>query len=493
MKGMSARLTPTSRTCAARSNQIRANRITLRPSTASAIVSKGNDSMRSISTKLILAFLSIGIVSVTIIFITARWNTRQEFIRFLSDQNRTDIVSELTNYYAENGTWNGAEIIWYQPNGHQQPNYGPPRRMPFALTDEGGTVLVPNEHYKVGDKVPQANLKQGVAITQNDKVIGVLVPMPTPFQGQPRELEFIERINLTLLYGALIGAVIALLLGVFLSRTLTRPIRELTQATHAVSEGDLSQQVQVRSKDELGELAQAFNKMSSELSRSVNSRKQMTADIAHELRTPLSLILGHAEAVHDGVLPPSRENFEIIREEATRLEHLVNDLRILSLADAGELSINPQRVEPDRLLQEVAAIYQYQTQRKNIRLDLDIASPLSDIEVDPGRMTQVLTNIVDNALRHTPQGGRIVLSAKDANDQVELAIQDNGPGLKAEDIDRIFDRFYRTDSSRQREDGGSGLGLAIARSIVQAHGGQLSAESEAGKGLKVIVRLPKKS
>jgi two-component system sensor histidine kinase BaeS len=311
-------------------------------------------------------------------------------------------------------------------------------------------------------------------------------------------VEFIERINRTLLYGALIGSVIALLLGIFLSRTLTRPIRELTRATHAVSEGDLSQQVPVRSSDELGELAQAFNKMSSELSRSVNSRKQMTADIAHELRTPLSLILGHAEAVHDGVLPPSRENFEIIREEAARLENLVNDLRILSLADAGELSIAPQSIEPGRLLQEVAAHYQYETQRKNVSLDLDIASPLSNIVVDPGRMTQVLTNILDNALRHTPEGGKILLSARDANvgDQVELAVQDSGPGLKAEDLDRIFDRFYRTDSSRQRDgafQGGSGLGLAIARSIVQAHGGQLSAESETGKGLRVIIRLPKKS
>src|ERR1041385_6405312 len=186
--------------------------------------------------------------------------------------------------------------------------------------------------------------------------------MPMPFQGQPREVEFIERINMTLLYGALIGAVIALLLGILLSRTLTRPIRELTQATHAVSEGDLSQQVPVRSNDELGELAQAFNKMSSQLSRSVNARKQMTADIAHELRTPLSLILGHAEAVHDGVLLPTRENFEIIREEATRLEHLVNDLRILSLADAGELPIAPQTVEPQRLVNEVASLYQYQAQ-----------------------------------------------------------------------------------------------------------------------------------
>jgi signal transduction histidine kinase len=235
--------------------------------------------------------------------------------------------------------------------------------------------------------------------------------------------------------------------------------------------------------------------MSAELSRSINARKQMTADIAHELRTPLSLILGHAEAVHDGVLPPSRDNFEIIREEATRLEHLVDDLRILSLADAGELTINPQTIEPQRFLQEVASLYQYHTQRKNITLALEVTSPLSNIEVDPGRMTQVLTNILDNALRHTAEGGKIILSARDANDQVELAVQDSGPGLKPEDLERIFDRFYRADASRQRDGalpGGSGLGLAIARSIVQAHGGQISAESEEGKGLKIIIALPKK-
>jgi signal transduction histidine kinase len=222
----------------------------------------------------------------------------------------------------------------------------------------------------------------------------------------------------------------------------------------------------------------------------------MTADIAHELRTPLSLIIGHAEAVHDGVLSPSRENFEIIREEATRLEHLVNDLRILSLADAGELSIQPQAFQPERLLLDVASTYQYEAQRKSVKLELDIASPLPTIEVDPGRMTQVLSNILENALRHTPESGRIVLSSKAAGDQVELAVQDSGPGLKAEDLERIFDRFYRTDVSRQRERtgaGGSGLGLAIARSIVQAHGGSILAESEPGKGLRVILRLPKKA
>ncbi len=453
--------------------------------------------MRSISTKLILAFLSIGIISVAIIFITARWNTRVEFISFLSDQNQTDIITELSDYHFANGSWVGVETISVQRQpGFDSEHDNRKKPLPFTLANENGVVIRSDGKYKPGDKLSKADLEVGTVIIEDGQVIGIYVPSRMPFEGQPRELEFIERTSLTLLYGALIGSVIALLLGIFLSRTLTRPIRELTQATHAVSEGDLSQQVTVHSNDELGELAKAFNRMSTELSRSVNTRKQMTADIAHELRTPLSLILGHAEAVHDGVLPPSRENFEIIREEATRLEHLVNDLRTLSLADAGELSINLQIIEPERLINEVAALYQYQAQKKNISLDVAIAPALPTIEVDPGRMTQVLTNILDNATRHTPEGGRIILSAKQIGDQVELSIQDSGPGLKAEDLERIFERFYRADSSRRRDDevpGGSGLGLAIAKSIVQAHNGQLSAESEAGAGLKIKILLPGKS
>jgi signal transduction histidine kinase len=452
--------------------------------------------MRSISTKLILAFLSIGIISVAVIVITARWNTRTQFIRFLSDQSQSDIVEELSTYYDQNGSWDGADIIFIRGTPSQQPGFapgGPYRRTPFVLTNEGGDVLVANERYKIGDKVPESDLDLGIPLTENGEVVGILVPMRVPFEGNPREVEFIQQTNLTLLYGALVGAVIALLLGIFLSRTITRPIRELTNATHAVSEGDLSQEVPIHSNDELGELAKAFNKMSTELVRSVNARKQMTADIAHELRTPLSLILGHAEAVHDGVLPPSPENFEIIREEAIRLEHLVNDLRTLSLADAGELTMNIQNVEPERLVNEVASLYQYQAQKKNISFELDVASPLPTIEVDPGRMTQVLTNILDNATRHTPEGGRIVLAAKQTGNRVELSVQDSGSGLPPEELERIFERFYQADPSRQRKDGGSGLGLAIAKSIVQAHNGQLSAESDAGKGLKIIVSLPKKS
>ena len=453
--------------------------------------------MRSISTKLILAFLSIGIVSMAIIFTTARSNTRAEFIRFLTDQTDTDTLTELSDYHLAHGSWTGVDNAFDQ-KPHQYgpgPGNGPPSQR-FILTDEKGFVLTDGSGYNTGDRLLINQYSTGTPIRENETVVGYYIPIRRPYEGLPRELEFIERVNRTLLYGAIIGAVIALVLGIVLSRTLTRPIRELTRATHAVSQGDLLQQVTVHSNDELGELAQAFNTMSAELSRSVNTRKQMTADIAHELRTPLTLILGHAEAVHDGVLPPTRENFEIIREEAVRLEHLVNDLRTLSLADAGELSMTPQTIEPERLVNEVAALYQVESQRKNIALILDIAPNLPSIEVDPGRMTQVLTNILDNALRHTPDGGQIILSTKQTETDVEISVHDSGPGLPTEDLERIFERFYRTDSSRQRDGGfpgGSGLGLAIARSIVLAHGGQLMAESgNAGSGLKVTIRLPKK-
>lgn len=453
--------------------------------------------MRSITLKLILSFLFISFVSILLIVIFIRYTTDLEFRRFTATNDRYSLMDTLEDYYVTHGSWKDierAELSVRFPTPHDTP----PRR-PYdslTVTDQFGKVIRAGSNFRLGDKLPASQFQRGSPIQVDGQVVGYLIFSPPPFDENSPERDFLIRTTQFLIYGALAATAIALLLGTVLSRSLTSPIRELTQATHAVSQGDLSQQVPVRSNDELGELAQAFNKMSNELSRSVNARKQMTADIAHELRTPLSLILGHAEAVHDGVLPPTRENFEIVREEATRLEHLVDDLRTLSLADAGELSINPQLIEPERLLQEVASLYQVQTQRKNITLNLDIASSLPTIEVDPGRMTQVLTNILDNALRHTSEGGKITLSAREVNGQVELAVQDSGPGLKAEDLDRIFHRFYRTDASRQRDGtipGGSGLGLAIAKSIVQAHGGQVLAESETGKGLKVIITLPQKS
>jgi signal transduction histidine kinase len=256
--------------------------------------------------------------------------------------------------------------------------------------------------------------------------------------------------------------------------------------------GNFSQRVPVRSRDEIGELAASFNKMNDDLARSFNLRKQMTADIAHELRTPLSLIIGHAEGVHDGVLPASKENFEIIREEAERLEQLVNDLRTLSLADAGELSADFQILDVNKLLGEIKSHYMVPFNQKQVTLEFEPDSTALQTRLDPARFSQVITNILDNALRYTPETGRVVVSTKRDGDQIEVSIQDSGEGVSSEEASHLFDRFYRTDSSRTRDQhaGGSGLGLAIAKSIVEMHGGKILAESSMGNGLKVTILLP---
>jgi len=445
--------------------------------------------MRSITLKMVLAFLGIALVSIVLIVLLARWNTGTEFSRFVVDRRGADLVQNLADYYSTNGSWNGVgETIF--SDIPQAPEGGPPREPFFTLVDQNGLVISAGPGYHPGEQVGQYDLQRGISIDVNGETVGTLVMGRVPFQRNPREEEFIQRTNLMLVYSAVGASLVALLLGIFLSRTLTRPIRELTEATHAVADGELGKQVTVRSKDEMGELASSFNKMSTDLARSSNARKQMTADIAHELRTPLSLILGHAEAVHDGVLPPTKENFEIIRDEAERLEHLVDDLRTLSLADAGELSITLQEVSPQKLLNDIQAAYLHIASQKNVKIQLDIPSEIPMLNIDPGRMTQVLTNIFDNALRHTPEGGRIVLAAQTIDDSVQLSIQDSGPGIEGEDANRIFERFYRTDSARHRDAGGSGLGLAIAKSIVEMHRGQIWAESEPGQGLKIIIRFP---
>jgi len=353
--------------------------------------------------------------------------------------------------------------------------------------------VLAGQGYQTGMVISPSNISTGIPILANNKTVGILlINRPIYRIGSPGSL-FLDRFNLQILLSGLTAIGLALLLAIILSRTLTRPIRELTSATQVVSEGNLAQQVPVRSRDELGQLATSFNHMSADLVRSLTLRRQMTADIAHELRTPVSVILGHAEAVHDGVMMPSLETFEIIRDEAERLDSLIEDLRTLSRADAGELPIEFQPVSPARLLEKVQAIHKPGAAQKNITVSLQVGSDLPEISADPGRMVQVLSNLVDNALLYTPEGGQVCLFAHVVAGDLEFRVQDSGPGIAENELQRVFDRFYRSDPSRQRNEGGSGLGLAIARSIVEKHNGRIWAESKPGEGTTIVIRLPMES
>ena len=305
-----------------------------------------------------------------------------------------------------------------------------------------------------------------------------------------REAQYLASINRALALAALGAMVIAVLLGIILARTLTQPVRDLTHAIQAMSHGELRQEVPVRSVDELGTLTLAFNRMSADLARSNELRREMTADIAHDLRTPLTVITGYIEALRDGVLKPTPARFETMHDEAQQLKRLVEDLRILSLVDAGELPMQRQRVAPRALLDHLAAAYAPQAAARQITVAVSAASKTPDVLVDPERMAQVLGNLVTNALRHTPAGGRIDLSAQSQGQAVILVVQDTGEGMPADVLPHVFDRFYRGDAARSQQDGESGLGLAIAKSIVEAHGGTIAAASTPGHGTTFTVTLP---
>jgi signal transduction histidine kinase len=333
-------------------------------------------------------------------------------------------------------------------------------------------------------------LVQGTVVTIDGQVVGTVLTTGKAPELNPREELFLTRINWALFYAALGATLIALILGLFLARTLTRPLRELTAASQAMAQGDLEQQVAVRSKDELGELAAAFNRMSIELARANQARRQMTADIAHDLRTPLTVIKGYAEALRDGDLPPAVTTFETVYQEAKHLSRLIEDLRTLSLVDAGKLTLNRSAVPPQALLERTATAHLPQAQHLGITLEIDVAADLPPVHVDPERLAQVLGNLVGNALRYTPQGGRIVLAAEKQAGAIHITIQDTGTGIDPSDLPHIFDRFYRSDAARETNEGESGLGLAIAKSLIEAHGGTISVSSTLGGGSVFTIVLP---
>ncbi len=339
--------------------------------------------------------------------------------------------------------------------------------------------------------IASTKLSQGTPVTVNGQQVGTVLVLGSAPPLGGLEKQYLTRSNQALLYAALGAALVALLLGFILARTLTHPLRDLTSAIHAMAKGNLKQYVAVKSRDEIGELAGAFNHMSSDLDRLNRSRQQMTADIAHDLRTPLTVIGGYVESMREGVLKPTPERLETIHSEVQHLQRLVEDLRTLSQADAGELSLNREAVAPLALLKRMAQSYCNLAEQKKITLEAHAEAGLPEIRLDPDRMAQVFGNLITNSIRYTPEGGTITLSARQEGDFLAFLVEDNGVGISAEALPRVFDRFYRADPARP-QGSESGLGLAIAKSITEAHGGSISAQSRPTSGTIIKILLPLK-
>jgi signal transduction histidine kinase len=315
-------------------------------------------------------------------------------------------------------------------------------------------------------------------------------PAHTPVTMGDAEQNFLNRVNTSLIIAGIAGAGVAIVLGLVLTRQITRPIQGLKKGALRIAMGDLSHRVKVESQDELGELAESFNRMAESLDRSEEARRRLLADIAHDLRTPLSVIEGTVDAMLDGVYQPNAENLGSIKEETAFLTGLVADLRDLSLAEAGQLKLALEPANLGELVQRRVSQAEVVARKKDIALKTDIAAGLPSVEVDTKRIEQVLANMLMNALNHTPSGGTVTVSVSPDRDGVLVSVADTGEGIAPEHLPHIFERFYRADNARSRKAGGAGLGLAIAKQMVELHGGRIRVESEVGKGSRFSFTLP---
>lgn len=370
-----------------------------------------------------------------------------------------------------------------------------------VIADTAAFVTPNAENILTGSQLSADELASGASVTVNNHLVGTLIVAPGDQRAGPNPAStFLTTVNRSILISVLIAGGVGLLLVSLFFFQITAPIRQMQKAAGAIANGDLSQRVPVRSKDELGDLAESFNHMASSLGSAETQRQKLLADVAHELRTPLAVIQANAEAMQDGVLPIDLEQVNAIHAETLQLGRLINDLRLISLAEAGALRLESRPADLDALLQSVLERFQPQCAQKGVVIELSVNGQLPTVTMDTDRMTQVLNNLVSNALRYTPEGGRITLHAAyyaEGDQEVQVSVTDTGSGIAPEDLPSVFDRFYRADKSRTRASGGSGLGLAIVKQLVEAHGGKVGVESPIFKeilqpdcGTRITFTLP---
>lgn len=468
---------------------------------------------RGLFTKLLLAFATVVLIMGILVTWLAGQATREEFYLYVTSfgQRQAERLAPIfAAYYLEAGSWEGLQeaLLYQQPANAREPMGHPPRPwtsgdssslagvwemmgMQVLVADSQGKIISDSGNELLGAQLDSDDLAEGASIWIEGKLAGTVLVTAGALSGSQSDT-FLQEVNQATLLAALIAGLIALILGGIITWGITHPMRELTQATHAITTGDLSQRVSIQSKDEIGDLAAAFNQMAEALERAEILRRQMTADIAHELRTPLSVIQGNVEALQDGIFPLTAESLAPIQAKTELLSRLVEDLRNLAMAEAGQLPLDREPIDLTELANGAVIAFQATASAKDISLQVNGEKDLPPAHADPQRIEQVLTNLLSNALRYSPENGVVTIRVTASEPGVLTTwVVDSGPGIPLEAQSNVFERFYRVDQGRARDQyGGSGLGLAVARSLVKAHGGNIGVKSVPGKGAAFWFTLP---
>ena len=446
--------------------------------------------IRSLRFRLILAFTVVIIIAIGTVSVFASQASRARIQEYQkqTEQVKLDrarcLIGQVFMY---GGDWSGVQV----PVEHMANLYG----QSIIMTDTNGIVVADSDSLHMGMKYDPAWLgkdQQVQPIEDGDKKLGTLYLSADVLSqtGVGSILSLSSAINQYLLLGAVLALIAALLITLFLSKRLSAPIHALTVATGRIGAGDFTAKVNSAGSDEVAELVTNFNSMATELSQAEERRRNLIADVAHELRTPVGDIRAYLEAIHDGLMEPNKSNLDSIYEDITLLSRLINDLQLVATADSGRLGLVRQPEDISQVVSNVITTVRLQLDSKKITIKLDLPK-LPQIEIDAQRISQVLRNLLDNALRHTPSGGEITVSIHENSGSIEVSVSDTGEGIPADDLPHVFERFFRVDKSRARHTGGSGLGLTIAKRLIEAHGGKIRVQSEVGKGSTFTFTIPR--
>jgi signal transduction histidine kinase len=459
----------------------------------------------SMRLKLFLAFSLIILITVTSVVLILRQNAVDEVRQYIfrgGMMGLNGMVVNLEQCYQEAQTWEPCTPLLEHggPAGNMPRGMnggrmggGPPPvmgSMDVQLLNDQGRILADTgeDPDPAGTRV--TSLEGAIPLRSRNQVVGYLLP-DTPFVfSQQNETQLVQRLNRAALTAALISGITALLLAFLLGSQLIKPVQSLTAAAEGIKHGDLSRRVDIQGSGELAALGQVFNQMAHSIEGTAERRKALTADIAHELRTPLSVQQAHLEALEDGIYPLTIENLRPILEQNQNLVRLVDDLRTLSLADSGELTLERTRTDLVQLTAKVVDRYRLKSREKDVRITFSSPDEPLVARVDPQRVEQIAVNLLSNALRHSPPGERIEVKLEVQDDQLVLTIRDRGEGIPEDELPLIFERFYKSKISRDQDKAGTGLGLSISQKLAQAHGGSIRASNHPDRGAVFQFQLP---